>query len=315
MVAQLGTQGVIEECDFTGNRLQRVVLQSSANPTFRRARLFKNGAEGALVTDFGQGVFDDCELFENGASGLGIRTSGNPVARNSRFRENRTEGVVCNAKGLGSIENCDVIGNGTYGVYVLGEGRLEVKGSRVQSGTQDTVHVTEKARAAFIGCDLSKEPGAAVVAVHGESEATFRQCKIHGAFWALLATARTKVSLEGCDLFDSAGPALRLDGAQAASIVRSRVTRRKGAGIEVDSQSVATLDGVDVSAGEVGIRIANGGNPTILRSTIHDNSAEGVLALAGAQGTVENCDLLRNRGGGIALRPGAKTIVRGTRTD
>jgi F-box protein 11 len=315
LVCDLGVQGLIEECDFTGNRLQGVVLQSSANPTFRRARLFANRTEGALVTDFGKGVFEDCDLFENGASGLGIRTGGNPLARNCRFRANKIEGVVVNAQGLGTIEASDITGNGTFGVYVLAGSELLVKGCRVQSGSQDTVHVADKARATFEGCDLSKGPGAATVAIHEESEATFRRCKIHGAFWAILATARTKVNTDDCDIFDSAGPGLRLDGAQSASLIRSRFYRTKGAGIEIDAGSTATLDAVDVSAGEMGIRIGNGGTPTLLRSSIHDNSAEGLLIQAGGQGTVENCEVLRNRGGSVVIKPGGKTVVRGCKTD
>ena len=311
LLFQEGSQGRVDDCDVTANRGHGVVLRTGANPTLENVRVFKNAAAGVEVKEDGQGLLVGCELFENGAAGLRI-VGAAPASRGCKFRGNKTRGIECDTKGSGTIEDAEVTGNATVGVLVASQSELTVRRTRIIGKSEDAVHVTLKSRATFEGCEISKDAkgAGASVAVHGSSTAVFRKCKVTTGFWGVLGTVGTNLTLDDCDVYETEGPAVRLDGTQAASIVRSRLGRSPTA-LEVVNSGEALVEDTTLSTAAIGVRIDTGANPTLRRCIVRDCTRHGVMADVNARGLVDRCEISGCGWCGVGVYSGSQTVIRG----
>jgi hypothetical protein len=133
---------------------------------------------------------------------------------------------------------------------------------------------------------------------------------VTGGFWGVLGVSGSQLTLDDCDVLETGGPAVRLDGVKGASIVRSRFSRCT-IGLDVDNGSEALVEDATITGATIGVQILSGANPTLRRCAIRDSAHQGVMADRNARGIVERCEISGSGWCGVGIHSGSQPVVRG----
>jgi hypothetical protein len=75
------------------------------------------------------------------------------------------------------------------------------------------------------------------------------------------------------------------------------------------------LDCIIQGNGANGANIMKGGDPVFRRCRILENAGVGILSTDGGLGTLDDCDVTRNRGGNAVSNNQGRLVIRASRTD
>eukprot|EP00854_Cymbomonas_tetramitiformis_P001902 gene1902-2586_t len=153
--------------------------------------------------------------------------------------------------------------------------------------------------------------------------------RIHGLCFSQLAAdtaasedTPTALLVDGCRLllqecvFSGAGstrPAVVISGRGTAPTLVSCVVREARIGVLVRERARGELRMCDVHHNRVGMVLAGGGDPTLIRSKLHRSKESGVLACKGALGRFEACRIYGNGGHGLDIQSEANPTVEGNK--
>ena len=265
-----------------------VAVEQHAGAVATRLAVSDVAGIGFYLASSGNILLEDSSVTGAGAEGVFTAESCAPVLRRFQVRRSREHGYLFTGQAAGTAEDCearDVVG---VGIGVADRGTTEITRASVSACTAAGVRVSTAAdpfvrRLHVVGCD-----GAAIEACDGglgrfenvelercgrngvvvlnEARTSITGASVRGTAGAAVLVREASLSLTDCEIAESGGDGVLVDGGGEVVAVRCRVRDGKGSGFLFGVGSSGTLeqseftansaDGIGVQS-ELSIRIAD----------------------------------------------------------
>jgi parallel beta-helix repeat protein len=117
--------------------------------------------------------------------------------------------------------------------------------------------------------------------------------------------------LEDCHISSNSLAAVAIHGRSALPTIRRCSIRNGGErALVVYGHGAGLIEGCDIYAATICVRISNHATPTMRRCRIHGGKHGGVSFVEHAQGTLEECDIVDNGHHGVSIRQNSNPVIR-----
>ncbi len=309
--ADLTLSGLVVERDDAGDLIGLEGALDGEHLTLRGATEADGvGGAGARVSGSGQLTLRSCTVtdcqyacvraagdaaldlstcaLEGGRLGLGVTGSAVLVADTCRISGTQNS-VYAGEQARGELKTCTMSG-GDSTVCLDGEATLSFAGGRIEAPSAAGIYVVGAAR--LDARELTVDAGA-------------------GCGVLLMATARAR--FEGGRVENADGCGVLVRGDAALEGLGWTIEASAQVGLHADGRSSATLTGCTLMGCYQGMQAAEQAQVQVSATEIVDSKDVGVVARNGGRLTMTGGAVLRNTGGGIALRDDATGVLAGVR--
>jgi len=220
-------KGLVENCEFSGNKLAGIEITRHAAPEIRSCVIQQGQASGVLYWQHGGGELHHCTITDNKLAGVEVRGEGNPTIRKCRIHSGEHCGVLVHEQGRCRIEECEIANNKMPGIACRDGGAPVVVGSRIVKGYRSGVLLLEGGSAELEECTIGGNMSAGIE-VRGGASIRAQRCTIaYGKSIGVMAKGGSKGFISDC-IFDGASPL-------------AAVKMEKGAGVAVENMRTREL--------------------------------------------------------------------------
>ncbi len=113
-----GGQGIIENCNISGNRYSGIAIKDKGNPKIISCNIHNGGERGISIRYNGKGEITKCDIYSHKQCGIFIRGIGaNPIISNCKIYDEKN-GILVDINGKALIEYCDIYSNIYHGIKI-----------------------------------------------------------------------------------------------------------------------------------------------------------------------------------------------------
>lgn len=120
-------QGIIENCNISGNRYSGIAIKDKGNPKIISCTIHDGGQNGIFIGSNGKGEIIKCDIYSHKSCGILIKGRGaNPIIYKCKIYDQKY-GILVDISGKGLIENCDIYSNIFHGIKINNNGNPVIK--------------------------------------------------------------------------------------------------------------------------------------------------------------------------------------------
>ncbi|MCL9798375.1 right-handed parallel beta-helix repeat-containing protein, partial [Frankia sp. AgKG'84/4] len=292
---------VLRGCGIRGVDGIGVLATGSGSPLLEGCRIGPVGGVGVLAQQESRLRLVGTEI-RGGQAGLLTADSAAPTADRCLLREAAGHGIITRDRSAPRLTGCVIEAPGGHGLHAAGRSaptleRCEIRGSGAAGIVAD-----EHARPRLRGGGLTGCGDVGVLLV-GESAASLDDVRVRSSPIGVAIEAAAAPELAGLNIEDVTYGVHATGG--AGQITGAGVHGARRAGIRLAGEATTVLDNVRVSAGRIGIEIAERAAPDLRAVEVDGARDTGVLVRDHARPRLAGIRAHGTDGPGIVLAPGA----------
>ncbi|WP_262061183.1 right-handed parallel beta-helix repeat-containing protein [Streptomyces sp. STR69] len=311
-----GESGSVELCPRDGSAITLV-----ADAVMLTDLLLRGGGDGLPVVDVprGQVAMGGCTVIGSGWTAILTREAGSVAMRDCRVTNPEGAGIVDTSPTGSVIEDCLIENLGTTGLVLTERARTTVRDCRIRDARANGLLANKEARGSIEDCEISGTEKPAI-ALEGNSTTTVLRTTVEHAPVGLQVTSASRPELADIRVTDTTGPAIALSAGASPVLRRCHTSRTKGSGLLVTDRARGTFEDCEFnSSAGPGIHVSGSGSaPTLVRVTVRDcadRTDAAVLLDDECAAEFDHLEILRAAGTAIAIRGGAKPLIRRARVE
>ena len=111
-------QGIIENCNISGNRCSGIAIKDKGNPKIISCTIHDGGQNGIFIGSNGKGEMIKCDIYSHKSCGILIKGRGaNPTVYKCKIYDEKN-GILVDINGKALIEYCDICSNIYNGIKI-----------------------------------------------------------------------------------------------------------------------------------------------------------------------------------------------------
>ncbi len=296
---------VLRGCGIRGVDGIGVQAAGSGSPLLEGCRIGPVGGVGVLAQQESRLRLVGTEI-RGGQAGLLTADSAAPTADRCLLREAAGHGIITRDRSAPRLTGCVVEAPGGHGLHAAGRSapaleRCEIRGSGAAGIVAD-----EHARPRLRGGEITSCGDVGVLLV-GESAASLDDVRVRSSPIGVAIEAAAAPELAGLTIEDVAYGVHATGG--AGRITGGGVDGARRAGIRFAGEATTVLDNVRVSAGRIGIEIAERAAPDLRAVEVDGARDTGVLVRDHARPRLVGIRAHGTDGPGIVLAPGVRAHI------
>lgn len=283
-----------------------------------KGRVVAKGLDAILINSKSSGTFDHCDIAKApGGAAAAIHEESHAVFRFCKFRGGRW-GVLSTTGSDLLLDDCDVTEVEGHGVEVNAS-TGQIRASRLFLNQGSGMTVTKCAEFSVSRCEVFGNRDSNFIVTDGGTPKVTRSLFRDSGRAGILISAGSGGLFEDCETRNNTMAGVAIQPNSKPEFRNCRIVNGKGPqgdGVWIDGPGTALFEECTIQAnGGAGVTTLTRADPLFRRCRINDNGGAGLRATNFGLGTVENSEILRNRGGSAVNLDTGKLTLRGTRTE
>ncbi|WP_232791917.1 right-handed parallel beta-helix repeat-containing protein, partial [Amycolatopsis sp. M39] len=268
----------VASSQFRSAPMQAAHIAASAEPLLRECVFAGAGTNAVQATGTSAPQFVDC-TFEGSPVTILVDDQARPRFERATVRGSTHTAMSVSAESAVTVGGLRMTPDSGVGIVLSGQSTLDLADASIDTGRETGVQVTEDARLTVADLRVDSTADKAV-SFTGGAPSSAKSVQVRGGGLHLAGTA--EISLQDCEIIDSAGDGITVGSRLTAS--RCRVRNARGNGVYVGAQASFTECEI-LGAGEDGFHVETTEPVSIRDCVVNDASGE---LVSGEHADVDN---------------------------
>jgi len=313
-----GGSARIEDGTILDNGAVAIGVWRGSELVLTKGRVVAKGLDAVLINGKSSGTFDNCDIAKApGGAGAAVHEESNAIFRFCKFRGGKW-GLLSTTGSDLLIDDCDVTEVEGHGLE-MNAGTGQIRSSRLFRNQGSGITVAKSTQFSVSRCELYGNQDSNFIVTDGGAPKVSRSLFRDSGRAGILISAGSGGVFDYCETRNNTMAGVAIQPNSKPEFRNCRIVNGKGPqgdGVWIDGPGTALFEECTIqSNGGAGVTTLKRADPLFRRCRINDNGGAGLRATDFGLGTVENSEILRNRGGSAINLDTGKLTLRATRTE